>query len=166
MKKIKKIKNLKMERYLIGIAVLISAILILSNISLAGGQANTQVASNEISIATSDTQNEEIQAPKGTSITKLKALKKGFTVTWKKQASSITGYQIQYWKTGDKSKLIRVKVKNPETTSKKIKKLKAGQKYSVKVRTYKIVDGKYYYSSWCTTKRVRTLTRRSNISNI
>ena len=34
--------------------------------------------------------------PKGTSVSKVKAAKKGFKVTWKKQATQTTGYQVQY----------------------------------------------------------------------
>ena len=34
--------------------------------------------------------------PKGTSVSKVKAAKKDFKVTWKKQRTQTTGYQVQY----------------------------------------------------------------------
>lgn len=87
-----------------------------------------------------------------TTITSVKAQNKAFTVKWKKK-SSITGYQIQYstnskFKKGNKS----IKIKNAKTISKKITKLKAAQKYYVRIRTYK---GKKY-SKWSKVKSIKT----------
>ena len=95
--------------------------------------------------------------PKPTKLKKVKPMKKGFKVTWKKQTKQTTGYQIQYstnkkFKKG--KKLITIKKK--KTTSKKIKKLKANKKYYVRVRTYKVVDGYKYYSKWSPAKTVKT----------
>ena len=91
-----------------------------------------------------------------TTITSVKAQNKAFTVKWKKK-SSITGYQIQYstnskFKNGNKS----IKIKNAKTVSKKITKLKASKKYYVRIRTYKIVNKKTYYSNWSKKKCVTT----------
>ena len=91
-----------------------------------------------------------------TTITSVKAQSKAFTVKWKKK-SSITGYQIQYstnskFKKGNKS----IKIKNAKTISKKITKLKAAKKYYVRIRTYKIVNKKTYYSNWSKKKCVTT----------
>lgn len=44
-----------------------------------------------------------------------------------------------------------VKMTN-KTTSKTIKGLKSGKRYYVKVRTYKVSNGKTYYSSWSKVK--------------
>lgn len=89
-------------------------------------------------------------------VSKPKALKKGFTVKWKK-VSAATGYEVQYALNSKftKSKKI-VKIKKAATVSKKITKLKAKKKYYVRVRAYKIVSGKTYYSAWCKTKTVTT----------
>ena len=91
-----------------------------------------------------------------TSITSLSAKDNGFKIKWKKK-SGITGYQIQYstnskFKKGNKS----IKIKNAKTGSKKITKLKSNKKYYVRIRTYKIVNKKTYYSSWSKKKNVTT----------
>ena len=91
-----------------------------------------------------------------TTITSVKAQSKAFTVKWKKK-SGITGYQIQYstnskFKKGNKS----IKIKNAKTVSKKITKLKVAKKYYVRIRTYKIVNKKTYYSNWSKKKNVTT----------
>ena len=99
--------------------------------------------------------------PKGTSISKVYGAKKAFTVKWKKQSSkmatsTITGYQIRY-STSSKMTSAKTKtVKGYKYTSKKITKLSAKKKYYVQVRTYKIVSGKTYYSSWSSIESVKT----------
>lgn len=94
--------------------------------------------------------------PKGTSLSKLKKARKGFTVIWKKQARETNGYQIRY----STSKSMKgAKTKTAEGRAKsslKIAKLKGGKKYYVQVRTYKKAGGKTYYSSWSKAKTVRT----------
>ncbi|MFR5876944.1 MAG: fibronectin type III domain-containing protein [Eubacterium sp.] len=95
--------------------------------------------------------------PKSTSISKLTAKKKGFTVKWKKQATQTTGYQIQYstdknFKKNNKT----VTISKNKTTSKTISKLKSKKKYYVRIRTYKTVSGTKYYSSWSKAKSITT----------
>ena len=95
--------------------------------------------------------------PKGTSLSKLAPKKKAFTVTWKKQATQTTGYQIQYStssKFASGNKLVTVA--KTGTTSKTISKLKAKKRYYVRVRTYKTVSGTKYYSGWSAKKSVKT----------
>ncbi len=99
--------------------------------------------------------------PKGTSLSKLTAQKKAFTVKWKKQAakmskSRINGYQIRYSTKSSMAKAKSVKVKGYAKTSKKISKLKKKTKYYVQIRTYKTVSGKTYYSKWSAKKTVKT----------
>ena len=91
-----------------------------------------------------------------TTITSVKAQSKAFTVKWKKK-SGITGYQIQYsanskFKRGNKT----IKIKKVKTLSKKITGLKPSKKYYVRIRTYKIVNKKTYYSNWSKKKCVTT----------
>lgn len=94
--------------------------------------------------------------PKKTSIKKVKKAKKAFKVTWKKQKTQVTGYQIQYsLKKNFKSAKIKT-VKSNKRTSLKVKKLKKNKKYYVRVRTYKKVSGTTYHSSWSKKKTVRT----------
>ena len=98
--------------------------------------------------------------PKGTSVSKVTAAKKGFKVTWKKQATQTTGYQVQY-STSSKFKSAKtVTVSKNKTTSKSVSKLSAKKKYYVRVRTYKTVKigGKSVklYSGWSKAKSVTT----------
>lgn len=94
--------------------------------------------------------------PKGTSVSKVTAGKKKFTVKWKKQNKQTTGYQIQYATNKRFKKAKTTTVKSNKTTKKTISKLKAKKKYYVRIRTYKIVKGKKYYSSWSKAKTVKT----------
>ena len=96
--------------------------------------------------------------PKGTSVSKVKAAKKGFKVTWKKQTTQTTGYQVQY-STSSKFKSAKtVTISKNKTTSKSVSKLSAKKKYYVRVRTYKTVkvNGKNVklYSGWSKAKSV------------
>lgn len=91
-----------------------------------------------------------------TTITSVKAKSEAFTIKWKKK-TNIAGYQIQYstnskFKKGNKT----IKIKKAKTVSKKITGLKPSKKYYVRIRTYKIVDKKTYYSNWSKKKCVTT----------
>lgn len=97
--------------------------------------------------------------PKSTTINKLtKPAKKQIKVTWKKQTAQVTGYEIQYStsKNFTKKTTKTLKVKKYKTNTATIKKLKAKKKYWVKIRTYKIVSGKTYYSTWSKAKYIKT----------
>ena len=98
--------------------------------------------------------------PKGTGVSKVTAAKKGFKVTWKKQATQTTGYQVQYSTSSKFKKAKTVTVSKNKTTSKSVSKLSAKKKYYVRVRTYKTVKigGKSVklYSGWSNAKSVTT----------
>ena len=94
--------------------------------------------------------------PKGTSISKLTASSKGFTAKWKKQDTQTTGYQIQYSTNNKFVNAKTVAVSKNTTVSRKITKLKGKKKYYVRIRTYRIVSGKKYYSSWSGMKTITT----------
>ena len=84
-----------------------------------------------------------------------KAGKKSIKVTWKK-VKGIKGYQIQYstnnkFKKGNKT----ITVKSTKSTSATIKKLKSKKTYYVRMRTYKVVNGKKVYSAWSKAKSVK-----------
>ena len=94
--------------------------------------------------------------PYPTTISKLTKKKKAFKATWKKKSSQVTGYQLQYSLYSDFSSAKTVKIKKYKTTSKTVSKLKAKKTYYVRVRTYKTVSGKTYYSTWSPSKSVKT----------
>lgn len=94
--------------------------------------------------------------PASTSISSVTAASKGFKLTWKKQATQTTGYQIQYATSSSFSSSKTVTVSSNATTSKSITGLSASKKYYVRVRTYKTVSGKKYYSSWSSSKSITT----------
>ena len=92
--------------------------------------------------------------PKKPEMKKLTAGKKKFTVQWKKDKKT-DGYQVQY--STDKKfkknvKSVNVSKKNTKTT---VKKLKKGKTYRVRVRSYKKINGKKYYSGWGKVKSVK-----------
>jgi hypothetical protein len=90
--------------------------------------------------------------PKAVALSSVKSsAKKKLTVKWKK-GSSITGYEIQYSTSSNFSNAKTVTVSKSGTTSKTITSLTSKKKYYVRVRTYKTVDGKKYYSSWSSAK--------------
>ena len=88
-----------------------------------------------------------VKASKVTKATNVKGKKAKITV---KKAASVTGYQIQY---GTKKNFKGAKSVKTTATTKTVSKL-AKKKYYVRVRTYKVVDGKTYYSSWSGAKTV------------
>lgn len=88
-------------------------------------------------------------------ISSLTKLKKGFTVKWKKK-TGVTGYEVRYSTYSTMKYAKTITVKGASTLSKKVTKLKAKKKYYVQLRTYKVVNGKKYVSSWSTKKSVTT----------
>ena len=96
--------------------------------------------------------------PKATKLSGISAGKKSLKVKFKEQHSQTTGYEIQYStsKKFTKSTTKTKTVKKNTTTSITLKSLKANKKYYVRVRTYKTVDGKKYYSAWSSYKYKKT----------
>ncbi|MBR1752033.1 MAG: leucine-rich repeat domain-containing protein [Ruminococcus sp.] len=95
--------------------------------------------------------------PKATSISKLTSPKtKQLKVTYKK-VSGVTGYQVTYStsKKFTKAATKTAAVKGAAKTSKTIKSLKKGKTYYIKVRSYKTVSGKKYYSSYTKVKKIK-----------
>ena len=95
-----------------------------------------------------------------TSMSKLTATSKGFKITWKKQTSGTTGYQIQYSTDKNFKKAKTITVSKNSTTSKIINKLKAKKNYYVRIRTYKTYNlngNKTKVStSWSASKKITT----------
>ena len=86
-------------------------------------------------------------------LSKVSAKDGSFTATWKKNTTQKDGYQIQYSKSKSFSKRKSVKVKSPRAVSKTIKSSFTGKVY-VRVRAYKKVSRKTYYSGYSKVKSV------------
>lgn len=94
-----------------------------------------------------------IIAPAKAGVSKIKKGKKSLKVTVKNQKKTgITGYQIAYSTKKNKS----FKTTTTTKTSKTIKKLKAYKTYYVKVRGYKVIDGKKVYGPYSSVKKMKT----------
>ena len=99
----------------------------------------------------------KIYPPKTTLSSVATSGSKALKVTWAKKSTQVTGYQIQYstsskFASGNKTKT----VSSYKTTSATIKSLTAKKTYYVRVRTYKTVGGKNYYSHWSNVKYKKT----------
>ena len=89
-------------------------------------------------------------------IKKPQSKKKAVVVTWK-PAKNVDGYEVQVatdkkFKKNKKS----VKVNKKKAKKKTVKNLKKNKKYYVRVRSYKIVNGKKVYGKWSKVKAVKT----------
>lgn len=93
--------------------------------------------------------------PKKPTIKSLKKGKKSFILKWKK-IKDVKGYQVQYSTSKKFKKAKKVNIKKSSTTKLTVKKLKKKKKYYVRMRSYKMVNGKKVYSSWSKTKTVKT----------
>lgn len=93
--------------------------------------------------------------PKAANLTKLSGSSKAFTAKWSK-GKACDGYQLQYStnKKFSKGKIITISRKS--STSVKCRGLKGKKQYYVRIRSYKTVSGKQYYSSWSAAKTVKT----------
>lgn len=97
---------------------------------------------------------------KGKDIAKLKLAKPKMKATAAKKAIKVkytkvkgaTGFQVRYTL---KNKTKAKKFDTKKTTTKKIKNLKKGKKYSVKIRAYVKSGKKIAYSSWTKVKKVK-----------
>ena len=98
-----------------------------------------------------------ISHPRGTIIKKIKSAKKSLKIYWRKQAKNTNGYHIQCSRKKNFIRLAReIFADNPYKTFIKIKKLKKKKNYYVRIRTYKVVEGRYYYSGWSKAKNKKT----------
>jgi len=94
--------------------------------------------------------------PGKTTVKKVTGAKKSVKVYVTKKTTQVSGYQIQY-STSKKFTSAKTKtISSAKTTSATIKSLKAKKTYYVRVRTYKTVNGKKYYSGWSSYKSAKT----------
>lgn len=97
--------------------------------------------------------------PKGTAVSGTPTAKaKGFTVKWNKASQRVTGYEIQYStaKSFAKKETATKTIRKSAVKKWTVSKLKEKTKYYVRVRTYKTVNGKAYYSNWSAARGVKT----------
>lgn len=95
--------------------------------------------------------------PKNTKIQNVKKANKKIVIKWSLVKKQCSGYQIQYStsKKFTEKTTKEITVKSYKTTKKTISKLKKNKKYYVRIRTYKTVKGKKYYSFWSKVKSVK-----------
>ncbi len=98
--------------------------------------------------------------PKATKFTSIKIYSDEVFIKWKKQTKQVTGYEIQIStsKKFPSSKSQKVKDPDPKTNYARISGagLVKNKKFYIRIRTYKTVGSKTYYSSWSKVKTVTT----------
>ncbi len=92
--------------------------------------------------------------PKAVTGLELTADKRRLTANWKK-AGGVDGYQLQYSVKKDFSSVKQTTVAGAAVTQKVLKKLKSGKTYYVRIRAYKAVNGKKYWSAWSAAKKAK-----------
>lgn len=85
---------------------------------------------------------------------KVTAKSKGFKATWSKN-TKVNGYQVQFSKNKNFSTRKTYTSTKKSSVSRTISGLAKNRTYYVRVRTYKTINGKNYYSNWV-TKTVKT----------
>lgn len=89
-----------------------------------------------------------------TQINNIKSKRKALTISWT-GCSGISGFQLQY--SSKKSmKGGKTLTLSSNSRSKKIKGLKRRKKYYIRIRAYKVISGKIYYSNWSAKKSKKT----------
>lgn len=96
-----------------------------------------------------------VYIPTQQSIKSLTAAAKGFTVKFAKDTKA-TGYQIQYSTSSKFNGATTKTLTSNKTASYTAKSLSKGKKYYVRVRSYKVVNGKKVYGKWSAYKSVTT----------
>ena len=92
--------------------------------------------------------------PKAVKSPSVKAGSKKLTVKWKyDKKNDYGGYEIEYSLKKNFKNAKTVTIKKAKTTSTVIKGLKKGKTYYVRIRTWKKVSGKKYYSDWSKTMK-------------
>lgn len=89
--------------------------------------------------------------PKTTKIKSHKAKKGAIALKWKKQDAR---YEIQYSTHKNMKNAVSKKFKTATSTT--LKHLSRKKYYYVRIRTYKIVNGKYIYSAYSSIRKIRT----------
>jgi hypothetical protein len=92
--------------------------------------------------------------PKKAVISSLTSPKTGrIEITWKKDTTA-DGYEIVYSTSSSFKSISGVTVKKNSTVSTTLTGLKKGKTYYIKVRSYKLIDGKKYYGEYSSVKKI------------
>lgn len=99
-----------------------------------------------------------VTKPNGTKITSSSSPSKTkIKINWQKPSRAYNGYQIVYSRKSNFSKLVATKnISSKNTTTYTGKNFTKGVKYYIRVRSYRTVDGKKYYSVWSNTVKVKS----------
>ena len=84
-----------------------------------------------------------------TAITACTSSSRAITLKWRKNAQ-VTGYEIRYT-VGASSRTLKVRSRN--TVKAVIRNPKKGRTYTIRLRAYRTVSGKTYYSAWSAAKK-------------
>ena len=101
-----------------------------------------------------------VRAPSVRQITDVQPYRTGFRASWVRKKPDAKYYQLQYCTQPDFSRKVKtVRTRVDSSTAKMLKvrvlDLKGGQKYYLRLRSYKKVKGKKYYSKWSRKKSVK-----------
>lgn len=91
--------------------------------------------------------------PRKVNNVKVSAGDNSVTVKYNKNYGAVTGYQVRY---ATNEKFNGYKAKNTANTSVKISKLGDKKKYYIKVRAYKVINGKKVFGNWSDVKKIKT----------
>ena len=94
--------------------------------------------------------------PHTASINKLTAKSKAIDVKLNRSLKQSTGYQIQYSTSSSFKNSTSKWITDYNKNTKTLTGLKAKTTYYVRVRTYKKIGDKFYYSNWSSAKKVKT----------
>ena len=94
--------------------------------------------------------------PKATKMKSVKAQSRGFQAAWKQNKIQTSGYQLQYSLKKNFKSSKKVDIPYWNVTKQAVKKLKGGKTYYVRIRCYRTVGGKNYYSAWSKAATVKT----------
>lgn len=149
-------KNESVKFYSINPASIVTTNISSANVSTqtTSTKASASVTTQAKKVSTVGT-SKAVSNPKSVALKKVQAAKGAFTAQWKKGEKGIAGYQLQYSLKSSFSGKKTVTINSAKTLKKKVGKLTSKKTYYVRIRTFKKVSGKKYYSGWSAKKSVK-----------
>ena len=93
--------------------------------------------------------------PKGVKFRSCKLRKNTLILVWRRRLNQCSGYEIKYSAKKNMKGAKKKRIRNCRTRKVKIRHIERRRKYYVRIRTYKKVNGRYYYSTWSKKRKVR-----------